>query len=107
MVCGAHPTKMDSRSFDSLDYARDKCAPYFALNGGASDFAKATPDKSQDKQDRLRGNDPRLRHSGAGILTIPTLPFTPLEIFASCYLFLCYTVSNGVHILLENFRYRD
>ena len=29
--------------------------PYFALNGRASDFAKATPDKSQGKQDRLRG----------------------------------------------------
>ena len=34
----------------SFDYA-----PYFALNDRASDFAKATPDKSQGKQDGVCG----------------------------------------------------
>ncbi|MCX5637262.1 MAG: hypothetical protein NTX52_06165 [Planctomycetota bacterium] len=33
-------------------------APYFALNDRASDFAKATPDKSQGKQGRLAGLNP-------------------------------------------------
>ena len=32
-------------------------APHFALNGRASDFAKATPDKSRGRQDRFVQND--------------------------------------------------
>jgi hypothetical protein len=35
--------------------AHHKQAPYFALNGGASDFAKATPDKSQGRQGTREG----------------------------------------------------
>jgi hypothetical protein len=40
---------MTTTNIESFDRA-----PHFALNGRASDFAKATPDKSQGKQDRFR-----------------------------------------------------
>jgi len=43
-----HVYRYRKRHGHPFDYA-----PYFVLNDRTSDFAKATPDKSQGKQDRL------------------------------------------------------
>ena len=54
-VNSATADKSEQEALDPFDFA-----PHFALNGRASDFAKATPDKSQGKQDRFHGNDREL-----------------------------------------------